>query len=220
MKWAVLFDWDGIIVDSSSYHEESWERLAEEEGKTLPPNHFKKGFGMRNQAIIPNLLGWASDPEEIDRLSLRKEELYRVIVQEKGLSPLPGVQNLLSGLHKAGIPCAVASSTPRKNITFALKHMGMKDTFDCIVAGEDVENGKPAPEVFLKAARSLGMPPQQCIVFEDAHVGIEAARKGKFTVVAASTTHPKDTLQDADKVIDCMGDIAVNELEALLNGTI
>ena len=87
--WGALFDWDGVIIDSSSHHEESWERLAREEARTLPPDHFKKGFGRKNEFIIPKLLGWAHDPAEIRRISLRKEALYRDVVAERGLSALP-----------------------------------------------------------------------------------------------------------------------------------
>jgi beta-phosphoglucomutase family hydrolase len=212
MDWAALFDWDGVIVDSSDYHEESWERLAEEEDLELPPNHFKKGFGMRNETIIPQILGWTEDPEEIRRLDRRKEELYREIIVEKGLEPLAGVESFLQELHQADVPCAVASSTERLNITFALEHMGMSHEFRAVVAGEDVENGKPDPEVFLTAAEKLGVAPQRCVVFEDAHVGVEAGRAAGMKVIAVSTTHPADTLQDADMVVEGLNELSIEKI--------
>ncbi len=212
MNRAAIFDWDGVIVDSSDYHEESWERLAAEENRDLPPNHFKKGFGMRNHVIIPDILEWTDDPEEIERLHNRKGELYREIVAEKGLSPLPGVESFLQELHEADVPCAVGSSTERDNITFALQNMGMRDDFGAIVAGEDVENGKPDPEVFLTAAEKLSVPPASCIVFEDAHVGIEAGKAAGMKVIALTTTHPRHTLQDADIVIDELTELNIHQL--------
>ena len=91
---GVIFDWDGVLVDSSAAHEESWERLASETQKQLPEGHFQKSFGMKNEQIIPNILQWTSDSKEgeneIHRLSLRKEELYRQIIKEKGVPALPG----------------------------------------------------------------------------------------------------------------------------------
>lgn len=209
MDWAALFDWDGVIVDSSDYHEESWERLAEEEGRELPPGHFKKGFGMRNETIIPQILGWTEVPEEIRRLDRRKEELYRELIDEKGIEPLPGVESFLQRLHRADIPCAVASSTERLNITFALERMGMSHEFKAVVAGEDVENGKPDPEVFLTAAQKLGAEPERCVVFEDAHVGIEAGLAAGMKVIAVSTTHPAETLRDAHLVVGGLDELSV-----------
>ena len=88
---GAIFDWDGVILASSSHHEESWVRLAKETGFTLPDGHFKKGFGMKNEFIIPNLLNWSNRPDEIRQLSLRKEALYREILLEWGIHPLPGV---------------------------------------------------------------------------------------------------------------------------------
>jgi beta-phosphoglucomutase-like phosphatase (HAD superfamily) len=109
MKLGAIFDWDGVVLDSSSLHEASWERLAAESGLVLPPDHFKKGFGMKNQVIIPNLLGWTDDPEKVDRFSLRKEELYRELVIERGVTALPGVSEWLNALHEREVPCAIGS---------------------------------------------------------------------------------------------------------------
>lgn len=108
MKLGAIFDWDGVIVDSSSHHEESWERLAMETGFTLPEGHFRKGFGMKNEFIIPNLLNWSNRAQEIRQLSLRKEELYREILLEWGIRPLPGVIEWLTELRQHGIRCADA----------------------------------------------------------------------------------------------------------------
>src|SRR6201989_252332 len=112
-KIGAIFDWDGVIIDSSSLHEKSWECLAAETGFDLPSDHFKKGFGMKNSFIIPKILKWTEGPDEIRRLSLRKEELYRELVVEHGIEPLPGVTDWLEELRRYGIPCAIGSSTER-----------------------------------------------------------------------------------------------------------
>ena len=84
---GAVFDWDGVVIDSSRHHEESWNRLAAEAGRVLPEGHFLKGFGMKNEAIIPGILGWTRDEAEIRRLSLRKEVLYREVIRERGIEP-------------------------------------------------------------------------------------------------------------------------------------
>jgi beta-phosphoglucomutase-like phosphatase (HAD superfamily) len=106
---GAIFDWDGVIINSAVHHEESWERLARETGKTLPKDHFKRGFGMKNEVIIPELLGWTSNPAEVGVLSLRKEAIYREVVRERGIAALPGVEAWLRTLREAG---SRASSPP------------------------------------------------------------------------------------------------------------
>lgn len=199
--WAALFDWDGVIIDSSRHHEESWERLASECHKPLPSDHFKRSFGRKNEFIIPEILGWTTDAAEIHQLSLRKEALYRDVVAEWGLEALPGVRTWLERLRTAGVPCAVGSSTHRANIDLSLGLIGLADFFRAIVTSEDVRQGKPHPEVFLKAAERLGWAPERCVVFEDAHVGIAAAQAGGMKVVAVATTHPLEELGTADLAV-------------------
>lgn len=214
-SWAALFDWDGVIIDSSKRHEESWELLAEEEGKTLPSDHFKKGFGMKNALIIPELLGWTREPAEVTRISLRKEVLYRCLVDEKGVEPLPGVIPWLRQLKEAGIPAVIGSSTERLNITTILEKTGMERFFQGIVSAEDVAKGKPDPQVFLKAAGLAGRSPGECVVFEDAFVGIEAARAGGMKVIGVATTHPKDRLSGTDLVVGRLDELTLERVQAL-----
>lgn len=216
---GILFDWDGVIIDSSRQHEESWERLAAEEGKSLPSGHFVEGFGKKNEYIIPHLLGWTAPSAlaEIRRLSLRKEALYREIVVEKGLSALPGVHEFLARLRAAGIPSCVGSSTHRQNIDTILAVMGFTGLFDDIVTAEDVSHGKPHPAVFLQAAARINRPPARCIVFEDAFAGIEAARAGGITVVGVATTHAADVLAPrVDRVVHRLDELTVADLVALV----
>ena len=211
-KRGAIFDWDGVIINSAAHHEESWERLAQEVGKPLPLGHFKRGFGMKNEAIFPNILGWTSDPAEIRELSLRKEELYREVVQERGIKPLPGVEPWLRTLDNAKIPCVIASSTHRLNITTTLQVLGMGHFFTGIVSAEDVSQGKPDPEVFLTAAARIGVSPDHGVVFEDALVGIAAAHAAKMKVVAVTTTEPKEKLAHADWVVAKLDELNVAQL--------
>ena len=211
-KRGAIFDWDGVIIDSAVHHEASWERLAEENGKPLPENHFKRGFGMKNEVIIPELLNWTTVPTEVRLLSLRKEAIYREIVLEKGMAALPGVENFLKMLRDGNISCVIASSTHKQNITTTLELLGLKDYFPEIVASEDVKRGKPDPEVFLTAAKRLNVDPGDCVVFEDALVGISAAHAAGMKVAAVATTEPKERLAHADWVVERLDELAVSQL--------
>lgn len=190
-----------MVIDSSRQHERGWELLAVEQGRALPPDWFKTSFGMRNDRVIRDLLHWTSDPNRITELSLRKEELYRELIRHDHIQPLPGVIRWLEALREAGVPCAIASSTPRQNLECVIDLLKLRPFFAATVTADDVSHGKPHPEVFLKAAVRLQVSPDQCVVFEDAHVGIEAARAAGMKVVAVATTHPAETLADADRVI-------------------
>ncbi|MEW6366861.1 MAG: HAD family phosphatase [Acidobacteriota bacterium] len=213
-SWGAVFDWDGVIIDSSAQHEESWRRLAEEEGLELPADSFKRGFGMKNEKIIPELLGWTSDPAEVARLSLKKEALYRRVVQETGIEPLPGVKELLAQLQRVSVPRVIGSSTHRLNVTSILELLGLEEYFDAIVSAEDVSDGKPNPQVFLLSAKRIGMPPHRCVVFEDTPVGIRAGRAAGMKVIAVAATHPVGALLGCDKIVSRLDEINVTELSS------
>ena len=195
MEIGALFDWDGVVIDSSKAHEVSWDLLAAEVGKPLPAGHFKKGFGRKNQEIIPGILQWTNDFGEVEQLGNRKEELYREIVRETGVDLIPGIEPFLQSLNEANILCAVGSSTPRKNVETILEMVGFGSYFRAIVCAEDVTQGKPHPEVFLTGASRLGREPESCAVFEDACAGLQAAKAGGMKAVALATTHPATELE-------------------------
>ena len=207
MEYGALFDWDGVVIDSSDQHERSWEMLAEELGKSLPEDHFVRGFGMKNQFIIPNILQWTNDPDEVHGQSLRKEELYREIIAAEGISPLPGVVDLLRMLNEHGVPCAVGSSTHRINIEVIFDAIGVRDYFQAVVTAEDVGHGKPHPDVFLKSAEKIGRSPKNCVVFEDAHVGIEAGLAAGAKVIAVATTNEIGELDKANVAVETLEEV-------------
>lgn len=210
--WAAVFDWDGVILDSSCHHEESWERLARETGRLLPAGHFRRGFGRRNIEIMRDMLGWSQDPDEIDRLSRRKEELYREVVEEKGIDPLPGVRAWLEQLVEAGIPCGIGSSTEKKNVELGLNKLGMGHFFKATVTAEHVTRGKPAPDVFLEVSHRLQVAPGRCVVFEDAPAGVEAGRAAGMKVVGVTTTHPGGHLEGVFCEVARLDDLTVPQV--------
>ncbi len=220
IPFGAIFDWDGVIIDSARLHEQSWHRLAAELGKTIAPQSFIRGFGMKSARIIEQIHRWATEAEEISRLTNRKEALYREIVAQAEIAPLPGVVEWLHRLREAGVPCAVASSTQRLNIAAVLERIGLQEAFREIVSAEDVVQGKPHPEVFEKAAERLGLARERCVVFEDAHVGIEAAHMASMKVVAVATTHPAGELSAADIVVRRLDVLTIERLAALFSPSV
>ncbi|MEO0796050.1 MAG: HAD family phosphatase [Verrucomicrobiota bacterium] len=216
MNIGAIFDWDGVVIDSSAAHERSWEMLAEERKLFLPDDHFKKGFGRKNQYIIPNLLNWTQDPEEIEELGARKEALYREIIKAEGIEALPGIRELLKFFQEKEIPCVVGTSTPRINAETVMDVLGVREYFADITAAEDVHHGKPDPEVFLIAAQKINREPARCIVFEDAHYGIEAGLRGGMQVVGVATTHPIDDLEGAHMKVNRLSDLDYSAMLALI----
>lgn len=216
---GALFDWDGVIVDSSRQHQESWELLAVETHRKLPEHYFEHGFGRKNEWIIPNILRWTSDPSEVIRLSARKEVLYREIVAEQGLDALPGVRLFLDRLREAGVPCCIGSSTERENVVAALKTIGFEGMFDDLVTSEDVTQGKPHPDVFLLAAARIHRVPGICVVFEDAAAGIQAAHAAGMKVVGVATTHAPEFLKTrVHRVVHRLDELTLADLNALVFG--
>ncbi|MEM9026138.1 MAG: HAD family phosphatase [Verrucomicrobiota bacterium] len=216
MDFAVLWVWDGVVLDSSKQHQESWERMSRERGLPLPDGHFEAGFGKRNQVIIPKILGWAQDPQEVERLGREKEALYRSILQEPGFQPemLPGARTLMADLHHLGVKHVIGSSTERANLDAIIELFEIGPYFSGIVSGDDVSQGKPHPEVFVKASEIAGLPSEQCLVIEDSVHGIEAGLAAGCKVLAVATTHSVEFLEKsgATWVVYRLSDISADEL--------
>ncbi len=218
---GVVFDLDGVLVDSHDQHERSWFRLAAEIGKPLTKEQFKESFGMRNVMCIPHVFRWAGpeDHETIHALGERKEALYRELLAEDGIEPLPGVVALLESLAGAGVPVSLGSSTSRKNIEVCFAATDLAGFFGPNYTGaEDVSRGKPHPDVFLEAARKIARPPARCLVIEDAHVGIEAALAAGMRALAVTTTHPRESFAGSGvaSVVDSLAEVDAEAVRALL----
>ena len=214
---GAIFDWDGVVVNSSKIHEESWEILARENNLPLAPEHFALGFGKRNQVIIPEILQWTEDSSTIERWSSKKECIYRSIASKKGIPLVPGIKALLLNLKEKRIPCVVGTSTERNNVLLAFKQHNLEAFFCGIVSSEDVTRGKPDPEVFHKAARVMQQTPGNCVVFEDSLHGLQAARSGGMKAVGITTTNSKDSLLEAgaEIVVDEMRELDEDRLSKL-----
>ena len=207
MTRAVLWDLDGTLVDSAEQHWQAWRETLEAAGLSVTRAQFRETFGQRNDAILTRWLGTGIPTERMRAIGDAKEARYRDLVAAAGLTPLPGAAGWVGRLARGSWRQAVASSAPRLNVEVVVRALGLAAHFGALVAAEDVEHGKPAPDVFLAAARRLGVPPARCVVVEDAPAGIEAARRAGMAsigvgpaefapahVIVASLEHlPSDT---------------------------
>jgi len=211
---AVLWDMDGVIVDSASYHLRSWQEAFKPHGITFQEDYFWQTFGMHNHEIVSGLnLGFNDD--EIQTVIKTKEEIFRQIISQ-GIEPLPGAVDLIIALKKRRISMAIASSAPLENIICILNTLGIRQFFRALVGEEDVSRGKPDPEVFLKAAEKVRVKPEKCIVIEDAVAGVSAAKKAHMACVAVTNTNSADSLKEADLVISSLECINTEDLLGLV----
>jgi beta-phosphoglucomutase len=210
---AVLWDMDGTLIDSEEFHWISWRDTLAKEGIAITREQFLSSFGQRNDSIIPRWLGAAATPESIERISKAKEELYRQLVRRDGMSPEPGVATWLHRLHNEGWQQAIASAAPRANIDAVLEALSATHVFQGIVSADDVHRGKPDPEVYLVAASRVGVPPDRCIVVEDAVAGVQGARSAGMKSIGVS--HNGKQLP-ADVVVQSLDLLAPDAFDTLL----
>lgn len=185
---AVIFDIDGTIVDNMHLHAEAFAVFAERHG--LPPlttDDRARLDGRRNSEIFPILFKREVPREEWQAYEREKEGLYRELSRGR-LSPVKGLHRLIERLRAELLPMALATSAPEPNVLHTLAELGLSEAFPIIVRGDEVGRGKPAPDVFIEAARRLDVAAADCLVFEDAPMGIEAAHAAGMRVVALTTS--------------------------------
>jgi len=216
---AVVWDVDGTLVDTAELHFQAWVELCRELGHDFTRADFAATFGRRNPEIIRHLFGERFSDREIEQIGEKKEVLYRAAARA-GVELLPGARPLLQGLHEAGFRQAIGSSAPRANIDLILELTGSGRFFQAVSSSEDTQRGKPDPQVFLVAARKLGIAPQRCVVIEDAVAGVEAARAGGMKCVAVTFVghHPLEKLKaaGADLVVPTLESVTVQTIRELL----
>ena len=200
MRQGVIFDMDGVLVDSGPAHIASWRVLAKQHDVTMSDEEFSRCFGRTSRDIIRRLWGDRVPNDQISRIDDEKEAIYRASIS--GQIPLmPDMQAMLMNLSQAGLVLAVATSGPRENVALVLEQAELRSFFDAVVTGDDIEHGKPAPDCFLLAARQAGLEPSACVVLEDALVGIQAAVAAGMLPIGYVGTHPAQRLLDAGAVL-------------------
>lgn len=212
---GVIFDLDGVLVDTGWAHKQAWLDLGAREGFDMSDEFFHSTFGMQNYMIIPMVIGRKLPPDQVDRMSDWKEQRYREIITDH-LEPAEGAKSLLDDLKNSGFLTAVGSSAPRANLDLVLERIGLGIYFDVFVSGEQVRHGKPAPDTFLKAAEQLSLAPRRCAVVEDAVQGVEAGKAAGMSVAAVTTTRSRADLARADIVVDSLAELSAQDFVRML----
>lgn len=213
-NYAVLWDMDGVLVDTGDFHFQSWGKTFEELNVPFDGEDFRKTFGMNNAGILEWILGRKPEPDEVTRISDKKESLFRELVKGKAV-PLPGVLKWLNQFQTWKVKQAITSSAPPENIEVLVAELNIEDYFDAIVSGFDMP-GKPNPDVFLKAANTIKVRPENCVVIEDAIAGVEGAKRAGMKCIAVTNTNPASALEKADYIFSDLGEMSKEKFLALL----
>jgi beta-phosphoglucomutase len=201
-KFGVLWDLDGVIVDTRELHFATWAEALEEHQIPFSRDIFDSIFGMNNSDSLSMIFGYPATEKIIETIAGRKEALFRDRMKGQ-FEPMSGVMMWLNRFQTWGWPQAVASSAPMANIEGIIDDIQIRDYFAALVSGLNIP-GKPAPDVFLEAARRIKISPENCIVIEDAVHGVRAAKAAGMYCVAVTTTTSREKLHQADRVVDSL----------------
>ena len=212
---GILWDMDGVILDSGDLHYKSWIVAMEKYFPEVEFNEeiFKLSFGKNNQLAIPSMVGHAVEEELVEEVSVWKEKLYRDMMHGN-IHFLPGVQALMEAFKAHGIPQAVGTSAPAFNMEMIRQELHLDEYIDSFISAAYMPS-KPDPTVFLEAAETLNRDPKDCVVFEDAIAGVQAGINAGAKVIAVTTTYPHDRLAHATLVVDRLNEI---DFHAWLDG--
>ncbi|QOY96431.1 HAD family phosphatase [Massilia sp. UMI-21] len=212
---AFVFDMDGTIVDNMAFHTDSWITFFARRGQSLDPDEFFRATaGRQGGEIMRAYLGEGLGDEEVAQLNHEKESVYRELYGPHR-KPVDGFEELLAQAKAHGVKLAVGTAAPPANVAFTLDGLDLRRHFDAIVGAGDVARGKPHPDVFLKAAQLCGAAPADCIVFEDAPLGVEAARRAGMRCIVLTTTLPAAAFAEFDNVIAIVRDFSELKAELL-----
>ncbi|CUI09313.1 HAD family hydrolase [Massilia antarctica] len=214
---AFIFDMDGTIVDNMSFHTESWIAFFQRRGKDIDADEFfRTTAGRQGKEIIRAEMGEHLSDDEVRTLNDEKELVYRELY-EPHRKTVTGFDGLIALAKEMNVALAVATAAPNANITFTLDGLDLRRHFDTVVGAADVARGKPHPDVFLLAAERCGVAPEHCIVFEDAPLGVEAARRAGMRAVVLTTTLPAEAFADFDNVIHIASDFSELTIDELFS---
>lgn len=211
--YGILFDIDGVLVDSYAAHLESWRRLAAECGVSITEAQFAATFGRTSREIIRELFSIENDAA-VRAKDERKEAIYRELIRE-AVPEMPGARALVALLARAGARIAIGSSGPPENVELVCRELGLDPFLAGRVTGADVTRGKPDPQVFLLAAGRIGIAPARCVVIEDAPAGVEAAHRAGMVCIALRSNYAREAALPAELVVGQLKEITILGILAL-----
>jgi len=213
---AFIFDLNGTLIDDMKYHTDAWyEILTKELGADLSYEKLKKEMYGKNAELLVRVFGEDRfSVEEMENHSLEKEKKYQKLYKPN-LKPIDGLENFLAKSHGSKIAMGIGSAAIMFNVDFVLDNLDLRKYFTSLISADEVELSKPDPETFLKGAKALGVKPEECLVFEDAPKGVEAARNAGMDAVVLTTMHDKDEFDEYDNIILYISDYNDPRLEKL-----
>ena len=213
---AVIWDMDGVLVDSEPAHLEAWRVTLEKFQLPAYPERLKRAFGMTSEMVVQTMLDQPISAEKVSAILLEKDRVFQQKIMQD--APMPqGVMSWLASFKKNGIRQAVASSGTPENIQIILHKLDILSFFEEIVSGKGIPS-KPAPDIFLKAADMLGVIPPNCLVIEDSQAGVQAAKSAGMRCVAVTTTSPPDQLDGAEIKVENLSQLMTDQVLELFSG--
>ncbi|MBL7844872.1 MAG: HAD family phosphatase [Cyclobacteriaceae bacterium] len=214
-SFAVIFDMDGVIVDTNPFHKETINQFCKKYGFQLTDEELRtKIYGRTNREWITNLFGTITE-QQLEAYAFEKEQMFRDAYAAH-IKPVEGLILFLDMLKQNNIPRSIATSAPRANVDFVFKGTDIRKYFDIILDESMVTHGKPHPEIYIKSAQAFNLPNEQCIVIEDSLSGIQAGKAAGSKVIGITTTHTPEEMSDTDLVIDNFTTLTIDQLESLI----
>lgn len=214
-EWGVIFDMDGVLIDSYRAHFLSWQRMLRGHGLDITEEQFQATFGRTNHDIFSALYP-TIPPEDYPALAEEKESAFRDVITAD-FPEMDGASQVIADLHEAGAVLAIGSSGPPENLAVLLEKLPGGRYFAAVTSGGEITRGKPHPEVFLKTAVKMGLAPAKCVVVEDAVAGVRAGKGAGCPVIALTGTARREQLSEADLIVDSLRELTPGSFKALLS---
>jgi len=205
-KKTILWDMDGVISDSYSFHFGAWQETFAKRGIEFTKEDSTRLFGTTNDFIIGSIMSKELPERDVKIMVQEKEEAFRRKATGR-IKPFPGVIRLLNALKRGNFRVGLVSSEPRESVDLALSELNLAGIFNCIVFGQEVSESKPNPQIYLLASEKLQATPDDCVVIEDSPPGVKAAKTAGMKCLAVTTTHRRENLQEADTVVDSLQNV-------------
>lgn len=213
--YGVIFDMDGVLIDSNQYHKKALKSFARKYGYDLSEDDLRaRIYGRQNKDWIPRLFEREMTADEIEEYAVEKESLFQKVFL-KDVAPVDGLMRFLDVLKEENIPRAIATSAPRMNVDFVFNHTPIGDYFGLVLDDSHIKRGKPDPEAYLKASELLGFEPERCVVFEDSLSGVESGLNAGCKVIAVGTTHEENEFHGIDLYIRDFENITLEDVSRL-----
>ncbi len=212
---GIIFDMDGTMIDNMMVHHRAWQRMLSKLGMDMSLEEVHQKVHGVNTEILERLFGDRFTHEQRVEISKKKEEEYREIFKPQ-LQLVDGLAYLLQEAKTRNIPMGIGSAAPPENVDYVMNNLSLWEYFDVVKHSDDVENGKPHPEIYLKVSEAMGLSPEECLIFEDTPAGATAAQRSGADVIVVTTTHKPEEFTSNDKIIRFINDFTEVTIEELL----